>query len=196
MGTASPHKTWRRENFLISTEPELIPLQTLNHILGSDDVPWATALPEDILREMLRNSLSFGLYDTSPSTSRTAAEPSLESQSQSDREEDETALLIGIARCVTDHTTFLYLTDVFVSPLYQGQGLGTWLVGCVQEVVEGMPWLRRSMLFTGDWERSVPFYEKIMGMRVLNEEKKGVGRRGNGVAVMERKGAGAPGSMR
>jgi len=49
-----------------------------------------------------------------------------------------------------------------------------------------MPHLRRSLLFTGDWERSVPFYKEVLGMTVSAGEK------GVGLAVMERKGPGHP----
>ena len=82
--------------------------------------------------------------------------------------------------------TFAYLTDVWVDPAYQGKGLGSWLVSCVRELLEAMPDLRRSLLFTGDWERSVPFYEKLLGMKLIEPRK------GQGLAVMERKGKGHP----
>ena len=59
------------------------------------------------------------------------------------------------------------------------------MVQCVQEVIEEMPHLRRSMLLTRSWEQSVPFYEKIMDMTVL-------GPRGQGFAVMERLGRANP----
>lgn len=60
------------------------------------------------------------------------------------------------------------------------------MVKCIQEVIEGMPYLRRSMLFTADWERSVPFYERLMGMSPMNI------RPGEGLAIMEMKGKGHP----
>lgn len=47
-----------------------------------------------------------------------------------------------------------------------------------------MPHLRRALLFTGDWERSVPFYEQLMGMTVLG------GQPGAGPAIMQWKGPG------
>jgi hypothetical protein len=60
---------------------------------------------------------------------------------------------------------------------------------CVQEVIESMPHLRRSLLFTGDWKRSVPFYERILGMQVF-ESRRGEDGDGRGLAVMMRKGKG------
>jgi len=97
--------------------------------------------------------------------------------------------LIGFARCITDFTTFSYLTDVYILPAHQGTGLGKWLVRCLGEVHDEMPFLRRSMLFTSDWERSVPFYETVLGMRVLGA---GAGREGGGPAVMQKLGPGFP----
>ncbi|ENH74344.1 Calcium/calmodulin-dependent protein kinase [Fusarium oxysporum f. sp. cubense race 1] len=69
---------------------------------------------------------------------------------------------------------------------YQGKGLGSWLVRCIREVLDEMPHLRRTMLLTGDWERSVPFYEKLLRMYVVEPK------RGEGLAIMESKGTDHP----
>ncbi|KAF7560395.1 hypothetical protein G7046_g3739 [Stylonectria norvegica] len=154
---------WTKGQFFVSTDPSQIPLDTLNAAFASDVVPWASRLPEPDLREMIHNSLCFGLYK---------------------QDGDQPPTMIGFSRCITDFVTFLYLTDVWVDLPYQGDGLGRWLVGCVHESIDSMPHLRRSMLITGGWERTVPFYEKIMGMKVLETQK------GQGLAVMECKGRG------
>ncbi|KAI1362498.1 putative GNAT family N-acetyltransferase [Xylaria arbuscula] len=79
------------------------------------------------------------------------------------------------------------LLEVFDSdPSYQGNGLGTWLVGRVREVLESMPNVRRSLLFTADWERSVPFYQRFLGMTLIETRK------GEALAIMEKKGKGHP----
>ncbi|KAL2687893.1 hypothetical protein Neosp_005462 [[Neocosmospora] mangrovei] len=170
-------QSWRRGSYLISTNSSLIPVKRLIDIFNSDDFYWADALPEAAMKEMLDNSLCFGLYDCYESPDETSKTGS----------PDETERkIVGIARGVTDYTTFLYLTDVWVDPSYQGKGLGSWLVRCVQEVIESLPHLRRSLLMTGDWERSVPFYEKLMEMELFTCQK------GEGLAVMERKGLGHP----
>ncbi|KAG4442346.1 hypothetical protein IFR05_002197 [Cadophora sp. M221] len=143
-------------------DPYLIPIPRINDAFSSEHMYWAKPLPEEVMRETLQNSLCFGLYK---------------------READK---FVGMARLVTDKTTFAYLTDVYIDPEFQGHGLGTWLVSCVQKVIEGMPYLRRSILFTGDWKRSVPFYEKIMDMKVVETKDR------EGLAFMERKGPGHP----
>lgn len=182
MASTSPnhqHRTWTRDSYLISTDPSLVPVRKLNAWFASDDIYWANALPEDAMREMLQSSLCFGLFQTKPEEE--ANPPSTATLSEE--------RFIGIGRCITDFTTFIYLTDVYIEPSSQGNGLGTWMMQCVQEVIESMPHLRRSLLFTGDWKRSVPFYEKILGMQVF-ESKKWEGGDGRGLAVMMRKGKG------
>ncbi|CZR62492.1 related to GNAT family N-acetyltransferase [Phialocephala subalpina] len=174
------HRTWTKEGYLISTDPSSIPVEAANEMLGSDNVYWAKSMPDGIMLETLQNSLCFGLY--SQNSSKDSQFPSNHTSAPGQ--------FIGLARCVTDYTTFLYLTDVYILPGHQGSGLGKWLVGCVQEVIDEMPYLRRSMLFTSDWKRSVPFYEGILGMEVMGKE------RGEGVAVMQRMGPGFPGFVK
>ncbi|KAH7254753.1 hypothetical protein NW759_011184 [Fusarium solani] len=163
------NRTWTKGSYLISTDRTLLPIQKLQEVFASDELYWAKPLPAEAMREMLESSLCFGLYEQSQSDETTSSSP---------------PQFIGIARCITDYVTFIYLTDVWVDPKYQGQGLGTWLLKSIQEVIEAMPYLRRSLLFTGDWERSVPFYERVMGMEVMQ------GGNGEGLAVMGRKGKG------
>lgn len=168
-------RSWTRGRFSISTNPHLLPIPQLVDIFASSDFYWAKALTPATMSQMLENSLSFGLYSQTESSSSKEA-----SGATADR------VFIGLARCVTDFVTFSYLTDVWVDPAYQGKGLGSWLICCVQEVLEEMPDLRRSMLFTADWERSVPFYTKLMGMTLVEV------REGKGLAIMESKGKGHP----
>lgn len=186
---ALEHKTWTKDDYIISTDPSLIPLTKLNDIFASEEVYWAKSLPESVLLETLQNSLCFGVYHTSHNQHANGAEVVSEAVPESSGQ----LTFVGIGRCITDFTTFLYLTDVYIYPELQGRGLGGWLVRCVQEVVESMPHLRRSLAFTGDWERSVPFYEKLMGMSVIESRRSSDGKSGEGLAVLMRKGKGNPG---
>lgn len=163
-------RTWEKGQYFISTDTSLINLQTLNKWFATDDFYWAGPLPLEALQQAIESCLCFGLYHTPKQQNNSTTTPDPE--------------FIGIARCITDYITFVYLTDVYVLPSHQGKGLGTWLVECVGEVMDAMPFLRRSMLFTSDWARSVPFYERILGMSV--QESKA----GKGVAMMMKKGAG------
>ncbi|KAH8595387.1 gcn5-related n-acetyltransferase [Bisporella sp. PMI_857] len=168
------HRTWSKDNFMISTDSSLLPTEKLNHAFASSDVYWALPMPEEAMQETLRNSLCFGLYK--------------KGGGEKDGDKESELELIGFARCVTDFTTFVYVTDVYVWPIYQGSGLGKWLIMCVQEVIESMPYLRRSMLFTSDWERSVPFYKKLMSMELVGSRDGSDG----GPAILQHKGKGFP----
>jgi ribosomal protein S18 acetylase RimI-like enzyme len=197
----SQKREWTKDGYLISTDWALIPIKELNAAFASTEFYWANPLPDAVMEETLRNSLCFGLFEKNsdsavqngqPSDTKTSVENELAESDPSPTSAATTVVksplqFVGIARCVTDFTTFLYLTDVWIDPRHQGKGLGKWLVGCVQDVIETMPYLRRSMLFTADWDRSVPFYEKFMDMTLINNSN-----RGDGLAVMERKGRGHP----
>ncbi|EXJ82601.1 hypothetical protein A1O3_06414 [Capronia epimyces CBS 606.96] len=196
--TRDGSKTNMNMKFLVSTDASLIPIPQLNKAFASDDMYWATALPETAMREMLDNSLCFGLYydddgSTSTSTSETAsatasssatgsasgsasatatATSSSSSKLESDplvEPEPKPTTLIGFARAITDRVTFFYLTDVYVAPEWQGQGLGGWLIRCVQELAEDMPYLRRTMCIIGHKGDNSPleFYRKLMKMEPL-----------------------------
>lgn len=165
-----PTQTWTKDAYFISTDSSLIPLETVNDWFASDDIYWTNSLPLDILKQLVENSMCFGLYYTPDQPDKADAEPEF----------------IGIARFVTDYTTFVYITDVYVLSSHQGKGLGSWLVECMGEVIDAMPYLRRSMLFTMDWARSVPFYKKILGMSVQESKN------GEGMAILMKKGNGYP----
>ncbi|KAL1602630.1 hypothetical protein SLS60_006047 [Paraconiothyrium brasiliense] len=175
------HRSWMKDTYFISTDTTLIPIAELNAAFASDTFYWADALPEDVMRETLENSLCFGLYEHLQAVPSTEKVPSK---------------LLGFARCVTDFTTFLYLTDVYIDPDSQGKGLGAWLIKCVQEVIKDMPHLRRSLLFTSSWEKSVPFYEKLMDMSVLECKRPAEGEKGEGVAIMQWRGPAFPDALR
>lgn len=169
-------KSWAKDDYLVSTDTALIPMADLMDAFST--FYWAKHVPEDAMQEMLDNSLCFGLYKHGESPTDVTRSTDGGSSSR--------PKFIGFARLVTDFTTFAYLTDVWVNPVHQGGGLGTWLVHCVLEATEHWPYLRRSVLFTGDWERSVPFYAKTMGMELVETK------RGETLALMERKGRGHP----
>ena len=163
-------RMWTRDqsDFFVSNDPSLISVKAVNEAFGRDFLYWAKPLPEDVLAQMLHGSLSFGVY-------KRIQNP--HSQSQQDPPSLDNAEQIGLARMVTDGTTFAYLSDTYVLPEYQGTGLGRWLMDCVAEVFSktNMPFLRRIMLLTGD-ERMQEFYRKIFGVKVIgHEERKDIG---------------------
>jgi GNAT superfamily N-acetyltransferase len=166
-----PPQIWTREDrkFFISTNPKYLSVKAVNAAFEQDFVYWVKKpFPEDVLSQMLYGSLSFGVYQwTKPAQADESVSPSPEDTEQ-----------IGLARVVTDGCSFAYLSDTYVLPQYQGQGLGSWLVGCVAATFskESMPFLRRIMLLTDD-ERMQRFYAKMFGVKVVGrEERKDMGR--------------------
>lgn len=174
MPTTSTTKSWIKDGFRISTDASLISIDELITIFNSDAFYWAKALPRDDMKEMLANSLCFGMH-------KIVLDDTTEKITSQETDE-----LVGFARCVTDFTTFIYLTDVWVKPTLQGRGLGRWMISCIKEIVVSLPHLRRAMLLTGNWDRSVPFYEECLDMSLITSSH------GNGLAVMECKGKGHP----
>ncbi|KAJ5404439.1 hypothetical protein N7509_004310 [Penicillium cosmopolitanum] len=146
--------TWQRPGFLISTDKTLLSLQSINHAFSLDIVYWTNLVPENILSTIVENSFCFGLYEVSNSSTTTTTS-NVEDLKQ-----------IGFARLVGDKVTFTYFTDLYVLPPYQGLGLGGWVIDCIGEVVDQMPYLRWAMLRTS-LEQSRVAYEKRLGMKVL-----------------------------
>jgi GNAT superfamily N-acetyltransferase len=74
-----------------------------------------------------------------------------------------------LARLITDQVSFAYLTDVYISEEYQGKGLGTFLMDCLNETLLSWPDLRGTFLITGGTD----FYVKRLGMVEFDGSKHG-----------------------
>jgi GNAT superfamily N-acetyltransferase len=116
-----PHE-WRRGDFLISTDNQLLNVELIHRFLSTESY-WAAGRPLDVVQRSLEHSLNFGVY----------------SQGQQ----------IGLARLVTDYATFVYLADVFILKQWRGRGLAKWLVEVItaHPDLQGM---QRWLLFTRD----------------------------------------------
>ena len=112
---------WRREGYLVSTDPGRLNLGVIHSFLKGSY--WARGMPLEVVGRSVENSLCFGLY----------------------RGEEQ----VGFARVVTDRATFAYLADVFVLEGYRGRGLGKWLMEVVLSHPD-LRDLRRWMLATAD----------------------------------------------
>ena len=178
------HRTWTRDGRLpastVSTDPSLVSVQSLTDAFAQDWMYWAKPLPPSAMTAMIRNSLNFGLYTPTPQTPAAAtqnADPiarlTTEELPGASRTNSTGTSMIGYARVITDEVTFAYLTDVYVLPEWKGEGLGKWLIECVQEMFEALPHLRRTFLVTGKDGPAVGFYEKMMKMEKLEEGSRG-----------------------
>ncbi len=99
---------FRRDDYLISTNPDLLNIDVLYNFLTTSY--WRQGVPRDLVIKAICNSLCFGLYGPLGQ--------------------------FGFARVISDYTHFAYLMDVFVLEPYRGQGLGRWLVDCVITCLE------------------------------------------------------------
>jgi GNAT superfamily N-acetyltransferase len=112
---------WRRDDYLISTDPARLDLERIHAVLAESY--WAKGIPFDVVERSIRHSLPFGLFHG--------------------------AEQVGFARVITDRATFAYLADVFVIETHRGRGLGTWLMEAVIAHPE-LQGLRRWVLLTRD----------------------------------------------
>ncbi|OJJ65686.1 hypothetical protein ASPBRDRAFT_139605 [Aspergillus brasiliensis CBS 101740] len=157
-------ESWRRDGYLVSTDPSLLQVHAINAALGSDMVWWAGQLPADALKRALDGSLCFGLYQEAPSYNTPLKQ-------------------IGLIRVITDYVTFAYLTDVYILEGHQGAGLGRWLLEIMNEKLQAWPHLRRVMLLTTN---KMPLFSNGLGMKDYRELD---GMKGVSIAMVEGPGA-------
>ena len=111
----------RHENLLISTDPARLDLDAITDMLSR--AYWAKGRTREVIARYVQHSLVFGVYDG-------------EKQ-------------IGLARIVSDYTTFAWLCDVFIHEDYRGRGIGKWLMETILSHPE-LQGLRRFLLATRD----------------------------------------------
>jgi len=172
-------QTWHRDDergtYTVSTKPDLLDHDFINKAFGTDDMFWAATIPKDQLAKALSQSVTVALYEQAPAIPppKTASEPSSprEGSPTTDVQSQASLEQIGLARLVTDHVTFAYLSDVYVLPEKRGRGLFPWMIACVKELLEAHPALRRVTLFTGS-EGLRDFYARTLGVHDMKEEPK------------------------
>jgi GNAT superfamily N-acetyltransferase len=111
----------QRDDYTISTDPVRLDVDAIAAMLTR--AYWAQGRTREMIARYAQHSLVFGIYHG-------------EKQ-------------IGLARIVSDYTTFAWLCDVFIHEEHRGKGLGKWLM----ETIHGHPdlqGLRRWMLATRD----------------------------------------------
>ncbi|KZF20962.1 hypothetical protein L228DRAFT_249800 [Xylona heveae TC161] len=190
MSLPTETRNWVRDGFLISTDKTLLSIPAINAVFDQEYVYWTTAVPDEILQQIVDGSFCLGVYKTTtqsthstdPAVSETHSTTTNAGASVSTHLEQ-----IGFARLVTDNTTIAFLTDLYVLPEYQGFGLGGWLIDCVDELLSPLPYLRWALLRTSS-QKSKESYEKRLGMRVLDTVDVS-----QGTVVMGKKGRGAMG---
>jgi GNAT superfamily N-acetyltransferase len=119
------HHSARRDHYLISTDPALLdPVAAHAYLTRSY---WSPGIPLETVRRAIQNSLAFGVYDHS-------APPPKQ---------------VGLARVITDRTTFAYLCDVYILEEHRRRGLSKWLMETILAHPD-LQGLRRFCLLTRD----------------------------------------------
>lgn len=113
---------WHKDEFTVSDDPARLKIDAIHKFL-SEESYWAKERPRELTETAIRNSLSFGVYCG-----------------------DEQ---IGFARVVTDHATFAYIGDVYITSPFRGRGLSKWLMECIVGHPE-LQGFRRYVLATRD----------------------------------------------
>lgn len=129
----------QRGQFTISTDPARLDLRAVADMLTR--AYWAKGRTREVIARYVQHSLTFGLYDGTRQ--------------------------IGLARVVSDYTTFAWLCDVFVHEDYRGRGLGVWLMETVHAHPD-LQGLRRWLLATRD---AHGLYEKFGWKPLANPER-------------------------
>lgn len=111
----------RREDFLISTDPQRLDLDAICDMLSR--AYWAKGRSRALIERYLGHSLVFGVYIGNRQ--------------------------VGLARIISDYSTFAWLCDVFIHEDYRGRGLSKWLMESILAHPD-LQGLRRFVLATSD----------------------------------------------
>ncbi|MEU1620645.1 GNAT family N-acetyltransferase [Streptomyces sp. NPDC005722] len=131
--------TTAEEQYEISADPARVDAVLVHHWL-STDAYWALGRPRAVQDAAIAGSLNFGAYDRASGAQ------------------------VACARVVTDHATFAWLCDVYVTPAARGRGLATALATAARDHLEGLG-VRLVLLATHD---AHGVYEKV-GFTALSE---------------------------
>ena len=111
---------WERGDFLITSDQNRVDIDALHAMLSQ--TYWAKDRSRDAVAKSVENSLSFSVFKG-----------------------DEQ---VGFVRAITDGITYAVILDMIIREDFRGQGLGKWLVQCIDEHPEIVP--LRQVLWTVD----------------------------------------------
>lgn len=139
----------QKNNFIISTDKSKIDIVTVHNYLCKESY-WAKNIPVEVVKKSIEGLCCFGLYEKNKQ--------------------------IGFAGVITDHATFAYLADVFITAAYRGKGLSKWLMEVIMKHpdLQGLRrWLPATRDAHGLYAKSgfMPLDkpERIMGFKPFEE---------------------------
>lgn len=92
-----------KNSFIISTDKTKLDINIIHDYLSNESY-WAKNIPLSTVAKAIEGSVCFAVY------------------------EKKNGKQAGFARVITDGATYGYLADVFILPMYQGKGLGKWMM--------------------------------------------------------------------
>lgn len=110
-----------KDNYTISTDPARLDIDAITDMLQR--AYWAQGRTREMIARYVQHSLVFGVY-------------------HDDKQ-------VGLARVISDYTTFAWLCDVFIHEDHRGHGLGKWLMETIHAHPD-LQGLRRWLLVTHD----------------------------------------------
>lgn len=148
--------------YLLSNDKSQLDLSIFNKAFAGDDVYWTGPMPDHAIQAMVNNSCVLGLYMMQGKR--------IEANRNIKHNSIDIPIQIGFGRLVTDYATLAYLTDVWIAPGHQGKGLGKWMMACTKEIIGSFPSLRRAILLTQVNGKGVTFYQRELGMTLVDSQ--------------------------
>ena len=111
----------QKNAYIISTDSAKLDIDAITDMLKR--AYWAQGRTREMIARYIQHSLVFGIYHDGKQ--------------------------VGLARIVSDYTTFAWLCDVFIHEDHRGRGLGKWLMETVHAHPD-LQGLRRWLLATKD----------------------------------------------
>jgi GNAT superfamily N-acetyltransferase len=127
-----------KAGYLISTDKTKLDLDLIHSFLSESY--WAANRKREIIIKSVEHSMCFGVYIVKQND----PEPIPVNLNM-----NATTQQVGFARVITDHATFAYLADVFITENHRGKGLSKWLIDSIVNH-PSLQGLRRWTLATRD----------------------------------------------
>lgn len=109
--------------YLFSTDKNKIPVSDVHRFLSKESY-WAQRIPYEVVEKTIENSICITVYN-------------------------ESNMLAGFGRMVTDKASFGYLADIFIIKEHRGKGLSKIMMQCFCNLADQFG-LRRFILTTQD----------------------------------------------
>jgi N-acetylglutamate synthase-like GNAT family acetyltransferase len=99
---------WEFGDYTINTDKSLVSVDRVKEFLS--DSYWASDRSKELIQKAIENSFCYGAYLKND--------------------------LVGFARVVSDYSTMVWISDVYIDKNHRGKGLGKKLIACILETPE------------------------------------------------------------